>query len=163
MLKEGLHSEVCKSRAEKYRTQFTGGHSLHIKVITCTVQKLYIISQYIRIVKSDIIVKLTVLKFNKLSIHFFHTCICGCELIYLLCLSVIYTLKILSRTDRPVHRTCSDTEHILYLIQELKRISRLSVKLVYKCKYRYLSHYTDLKEFYCLCLNTLACIYYHDC
>ena len=98
-----------------------------------------------------------------MSINFLHSGMICSKLIYKLRLSVIYTLKIFSRSDRPVYRTCSYAEHIFYLIQELKRISRLSVKLVYKCKYRYLSHYTDLKKFYSLCFNTLTCIYYHDC
>ena len=163
MLKEGLHSEVCKCRTEKYRAQLTRRYLFHIKIVTGTVQKLYIISQYIRIVKSDIIVKLTVTKFNKLCINFLHTCIGCCKLIYLLCLSVIYTFKVLSRTYRPVYRACSYTQDTLNIVQKFKRISCLSVQLIYKCEYRYLSHHTDFKELYCLCLHTLACIYYHDC
>ena len=73
----------------------------------------------------------------------------------LLCLAVIYALEALSAADRPVDRTCMDSENVLDLAHEFKRVSRLAVHLVYEGKDRDMAHHTDFEQFDGLRLDTL--------
>ena len=80
---------------------------------------------------------------------------------YTLALPLIYALKILSRADRPIHRTGGDPQLLLDIVQKLKGIVGISVQLIDKGKDRYMTHHTYLKELSCLRLHALGGVDHH--
>ena len=69
--------------------------------------------------------------------------------------SVINALELLAAADRPVDRIGLYAQLVFYLVNEVKRVSCLSVHLVYERKYRYVAHNADLEQLSCLRLNAL--------
>ena len=77
--------------------------------------------------------------------------------------TVVNTAEFLTGTDWPVDRTGCNTKLFFDLIQKIKSIVGISVHLIDKCKYRNVSHNTDLEKLTGLCLNTLGSIDDHNC
>ena len=79
-----------------------------------------------------------------------------------MCITIINSAEFFTGTDRPVDRTCCDSEFFFYFIQKIKRIICISVHFVDKSKNRNMTHNADFEEFSGLCLYTLASINNHN-
>ena len=73
----------------------------------------------------------------------------------MLFVTVVNALEFLSAADRPVDGVGLYAQLVLYLVDKVERISRLSVHLVYKCEDRDMAHNTDLEKLSRLRLNAL--------
>ena len=72
-----------------------------------------------------------------------------------LLVTVVNALELLAAADRPVDRIGLDAKLVLNLVNEVERVARLSVHLVYECKNRNVAHYADFEQLSCLRLNAL--------
>ena len=72
------------------------------------------------------------------------------------CLSVIYSLELLTASDRPVHRVSSYAELLLELVEKVEGIASLTVHLVDEGEDRNIAHRADLEELSRLRLDTLC-------
>ena len=162
MLQKCLNTEVCESRSEEYRGKLSGTYKLLIKLIAGSVEKLDIVAQLCVEIGTDDGIHVCSLHVEGLCGNLLlsaHGSREGCDL---LCLAVIYTLEALTAADRPVDRTCMDSENLLDLAHELERVSRLAVHLVYEGKNRDMAHHTDLEQFDGLRLDTFGSVDNHD-
>ena len=70
-------------------------------------------------------------------------------------LTLIYALKILTGSYRPVHGNGLYSQFLFNLIQKIQSLPGIPVQLIDKCKDRDPPHSADLKKLPCLRLNTL--------
>ena len=76
--------------------------------------------------------------------------------------SVVDTLEILSRPDRPVDRAGGDSKLRLDVIEQIEGIPCIAVHLVDECKDGDVPHDADLEQLSCLGLDALGRIDDHD-
>lgn len=77
-------------------------------------------------------------------------------------LTVEHAAEVAATADRPVHGIRIDTQDVLDLFHELKRIASLVVELVHKGKDGDVAQRTDLKELFGLGLDALSAVDDHD-
>ena len=163
MLKEGLHTKVCKSRTKKYRCHVSLAHLFLVKLYSSTVQKLDLIHELFSLTRIYDSVKTLIVNIDFFDHTLLGSLLCIREGQNLVCVSVINSTEFLTGTNRPVDRTSRNSKLFFYFIQKIKRIICISVHLVDKSKDRDMSHDADLEQLSCLCLNTLASVNDHDC
>ena len=163
VLKESLHTEVCKRGTEEYRCHISLAYLFLVKFHTCSVQKLDLIHELFLLIRIYDVVKSCIVNIDFFDHTFLGSLLCVREGQDFVCISVINSTEFLTGTDRPVDRAGCDPEFLFYFIQKIKRIICISVHLVDKSKDRNVSHDADLEQLSCLCLDTLASVDDHDC
>ena len=163
MLQEGLYTKVCKRRSKENRSQISPVDSLLIKIIRSTVQKLDILLQLIIVILAKDRGKLGIIQRVVMRFHLPGSTLGCLKKLHCLAFAIKYSFKIMSAADRPVNRAGTDIEHILNVIQKLKRILRLAVKLIDKGKNRDMAHDTYFKQLDSLRLHALGAIDNHNC
>ena len=62
--------------------------------------------------------------------------------------AVVHADIIAVDTDRPVNRVRADAQHLLDFVHQIKRVTAVTVKLVYKSKYRQLLRWQTQNSFF---------------
>ncbi|CAG5144340.1 Uncharacterised protein [Streptococcus pneumoniae] len=77
-------------------------------------------------------------------------------------IEVIQALKGFPHPDRPVHRVASNAQDFFQFLQEIQRLTTVTVQLVHKGKNWNATMFHNLKQFLGLSLDPLGRVHDHD-
>ena len=165
LLEEGLHTKVGERRAKERRAQLAAGHSIQVELVAGAIEQLDVVHQVLVVLLADELVHGRIAQL-------------GLDLGDLLGgvgvtvalkgndatgLTVEHAAEVATTADRPVHGIRIDTQDVLDLFHELKRIASLVVELIHKGEDGNVAQRTDLKELFGLGLDALGAVDDHDC
>ncbi|MPM44841.1 hypothetical protein SDC9_91523 [bioreactor metagenome] len=161
VLQKGLHTEVCKGRAEEHRRELPVAHPLHVKLAGGPLQQLNIVGKLLMKFFSDQPVQAGVA-----GLHLGGRCRPGAamagEVNNLAPLPVVNALKLLAAADGPVHRIGFNAQLMFNLLAELEGIPCLPVHFVDKGKDGNVPQHAHFKELAGLSLHALGSVDDHD-
>ena len=108
VLKESLHTEVCKRGTEEYRCHISLAYLFLVKFHTCSVQKLDLIHELFLLIRIYDVVKSCIVNIDFFDHTFLGSLLCVREGQDFVCISVINSTEFLTGTDRPVDRAGCD-------------------------------------------------------
>ena len=161
--KERLNTEVVESRAEEHGAEAATADFLNIKVVACTVQKLYIIGKRLSEPVADKLVQLFGL--IQLALDSLNPALATVELIEgqnMPFLPVENALELTAAADGPVHGIGADAKFVFQLLHKLVGASGLTVQLVDEGEDGNMAHGAYLEKLSGLGLNALCSINYHN-
>ena len=165
LLEEGLHTKVGERRAKERRAQLAAGHSIQVELVAGAIEQLDVVHQVLVVLLADELVHGRIAQL-------------GLDLGDLLGgigvavalkgdnatgLTVEHAAEVAAAANRPVHGIRIDTQDVLDLFHELKRIASLVVELIHKGEDGNVAQRTDLKELFGLGLDALSAVDDHDC
>ena len=164
LFKEGLHAKVGERRAKERRAQLAAGHGIQVELVAGTIEQLDVVHQVPMILFAN---KLIHGRIAQLGLDL-GDLLGGIGVAVALKgdnatgLTVEHAAEVAAAADRPVHGIRIDTQDVLDLFHELKRIASLVVELVHKGKDGNMAQGTDLKELFGLGLDALGAVDDHD-
>ena len=164
LLEEGLHAKVGERRAKERRAQLAAGHGIQVELVAGTIEQLDVVHQVLMVLLAD---KLIHGGIAQLGLDL-GDLLGGVGVAVALKgdnatgLAVEHAAEIATAADRPVHGIRIDTQDVLDLFHELKRIASLVIELVHKGEDGNMAQRTDLKELFGLGLDALGAVDDHD-
>ena len=155
-VKQLLNTKIVQRRAEENRSHLGIEIILNIEFGIYTLYQLQIGAE----LESQVLTYVTV-KFFTLNVYrhlFGNTLLIRCEKVELSFVYVIDTLETRTLVYRPTQRTHCYLQFALKLVQQLERVTALTVHLVHIDDYRGIAHAADRHELACLSLHTLRAI-----
>ena len=165
LLEEGLHAKVGERRAKERRAQLAAGHGIQVELVAGAIEQLDVVHQVLMVLFAN---KLVHGRIAQLGLNL-GDLLGGIGVAVALKgdnatgLAVEHAAEVAAATDRPVHGIRIDSQDVLDLFHELKRIASLVVELVHKGEDGNVAQRTDLKELFGLGLDALGAVDDHDC
>ena len=155
-----LHTEVVQCRTEEYRSQFSFQVLSYLEFRIHSVNQFQFIAQFLGQRRTDVVVQVL-----GMDIHFHlfrHYLLRRLEEIQFLLINIIYSLKTRTAFDRPRQRTHMNGQFFLQFIEQIERILRLTVHLIYENDNRSVSHTAHLHQLARLSFHTLRTVHHDD-
>ena len=166
-----LYTEIVQGGAEKDWSHLGSSVGLHIKFWINTIYQLQVFTQLLSILFSNNIINKRVTApldrcrgvGGEAYLHLLsNSLLIGCEQIEFVLIDVIYTFELGSLVDRPRQRTYLNLQFLFQLIEEVKRITALTVHFVDEDDDGSVSHPAHIHQLPCLCLHTFCSVHHDD-
>ena len=145
VLQKCLNTKVCQCRTEKYRCHVSFTYLFLIKINACAIQKLNLFHKLFSLIRIYNVIQTSIVDIDFLNDTFLCSLLCIRESQDFVCVSVINSAEFLTGTNRPVDRTCRNSEFFFYFIKKVERIICITVHFIDKCKNRNVAHNADFK------------------
>ena len=155
-----LHTEVIQGGTEEYGSQFTFQIFLYLKFGIYPVYQLQLAAQLVRQRRAYLIIQ-----FFRIYIHFHflrHHLFGRLVQVQIMFVDVINSLKAGAALDRPCQRTDMDGKLLFQLIQQVKRVFRLTVHLIDEDNHRSVAHTANLHQLARLGFHTFRAVHHND-
>ena len=159
-LQKRLYAEIGQGRAEEHGRKPARTNFFKVKFAACT-EQLHIVDQLLMAALADELRDLRVVQIN---FHLVRAVLAGHagEKDQLAGTAVVYALKLPAGAHGPVAGVGFNAELVFQLVQQFKRVARLTVHFVDKGKDRDMAHGADLEELPGLRLDALCAVNDHD-
>ena len=145
MFQKCFHTKVCQRRTKKDRCHISFAYLFLIKIHTRSIQKFDFFHQLFSLIRIHNIIQSCIINVNFFDHTLLGSFLCIRESQDFVCVSVINSAEFLTGTDRPVDRTCRNSEFFFYFIKKVERVICITVHFIDKCKNRNVAHNADFE------------------